>query len=313
MAVTFQDYYQTLGVERSASHEEIQRAYRKLARKYHPDINKDPDAEEKFKQINEAYEVLKDAESRQKYDSIGSGFKEGEDFTAPQGWENVQFYYSGDEGADYSEFFRTIFGGLRGFSSAETPGGGRRRSRGRDYDTHIEITLEEAYNGANKVIDLETMVLGKDGRPVRTRKSYEVKIPKGVTEGSKIRLQGQGAEGVGGGENGDLYLKVQLKKDSRFQVENHDLVSSVDIAPWEAALGAKVTIPIVGGAVNMSLPPGTQGGQVFRLRGKGIPRMSGDPGDLLITARIVVPKNLTEREKQLFEELARESGFRPRD
>jgi curved DNA-binding protein len=312
MAVTFQDYYQILGVERTAAQEDIQRAYRKLARKFHPDINKDPAAEDTFKQINEAYEVLKDPESRQKYDSIGTGFKGGEDFSVPPGWENVRFYHSGDEGADYSDFFRSVFGDLGGFSSGEMPGGGHRRRRGRDYDSHIEITLEDACNGASKVIDLESVVPGADGRPVRSRQSLDVKIPKGVTEGSKIRLRGQGGKGVGGGEDGDLYLKVHVQKDPRFQVEHHDLLSTLDVAPWEAALGTKVTVPTVGGAVNMTLPPGTQAGQVFRLRGKGIPRRTGEPGDLLITVRVVVPQRLTEREKQLFEELAKESRFQPR-
>ncbi len=312
MAVTFQDYYQILGVERSATQEEIQRAYRKLARKYHPDLNKDPAAEEKFKQINEAYEVLKDPESRRKYDSIGTGFQGGEEFSVPPGWENVRFYHSGDEGADYSDFFRAIFGDLGGFSATGMPGGGQRRRRGRDYDSHIEISLEDACNGASKVIDLETVVPGADGQPVKSRQSLDVKIPKGVTEGARIRLRGQGGKGVGGGEDGDLFLKVHLKKDPRFEVENHDLLSTLDVAPWEAALGTKVTVSTVGGAVSMTLPAGTQGGQVFRLRGKGIPRRTGEPGDLLITVRIVVPAHLTEREKQLFEELARESRFRPR-
>ncbi|HOP39909.1 MAG TPA: DnaJ C-terminal domain-containing protein [Geobacteraceae bacterium] len=312
MSVTFQDYYKILGLERSATQDEIQRAYRKLARTYHPDISKEPDAEEKFKQINEAYEVLKDPESRRKYDSIGTGFQGGEEFSVPPGWENVRFYHSGGEGADYSDFFRAIFGDIGGFASGEMPGGGQRRRRGRDYETNLEITLEDACNGVKRVIDLETVASDEEGRPVKSRQSFDVKIPKGVTEGSRIKLRGQGGKGVGGAENGDLYLKIHLQKDPRFQVEHHNLLGSVAIAPWEAALGTKVAVPTIGGSVNMTIPAGTQSGQVFKLRGKGIPRRTGEAGDLMITARIVVPAHLTEREKQLFEELARESSFRPR-
>jgi len=311
MAVTFQDYYTTLGVGRTATQEEIQRAYRKLARKYHPDINKEADAEEKFKQLNEAYEVLRDPEKRQKYDSIGSGWEDGEEYATPSGWENVRFTFNGDEPDYHSDFFRAIFGDLGGYGAEEVRGG-RLRRRGRDYETPVEISLEEACNGATKTIELETLAAGEDGRPTRVRQNYEVKIPPGVTNGSKVRLAGQGGKGSGGGESGDLYLKLILRPDPRFRVEEHDLISTVDVTPWEAALGAKVNIPTVGGAVTMTVPSGTQSGQVFRLKGKGIPRRSGSAGDLLVTARIVVPTSLSDGERRLFEELSRESRFRPR-
>jgi curved DNA-binding protein len=223
----------------------------------------------------------------------------------------VRFYYGGDESDHYSDFFHAIFGDLGGHGAGEVRGG-RLRRRGRDYETPVEITLEEAVTGVTRSVELETPVTDEHGGVTSTRQRLEVKIPPGVTDGSRLRLAGQGGKGMGGGESGDLYLKIHLRHDPRFRVENHDLISTVDVAPWEAALGGKVVIPTVGGAVTMTLPPGTQSGQVFRLSGKGIPRRSGPPGDLLVTARIVVPSSMSENERRLFEELARESSFHPR-
>ncbi len=309
MGVRYQDYYKTLGVERTASHEDIQRAYRKLARQYHPDINKDVDAEEKFKEINEAYEVLGDPEKRKQYDSLGVGLKGGEEFTAPPQWE---FRYSAGEGGDFSDFFNSLFGARGGFATGEMPGGGVWRRHGRDQEVELEVALEEAFHGARKVIDLERVEPGVDDKLTRTRKSLEVTIPRGVTEGTMIRLAGQGGKGTGGAASGDLYLRVRIRQDPRFRVEEHDVHSTVDVTPWEAALGSKVNVATLGGIVAMTLPAGTSGGQVLRLRGKGLPREGGAAGDQLVVVRIVVPARLSDRERQLFEELARESRFRPR-
>jgi curved DNA-binding protein len=309
MGIQYQDYYEILGVDRSAGDKEIKRAYHKLARQFHPDINKSPDAEEKFKQINEAYEVLGDPDKRNKYDSLGTDLKGGEEFTAPPQWE---FYYSGGKAEDFSDFFK-FFTGAAGEFGTEVPGGGLRQRRGKDQEAEIEVSLTETIHGAHRIVELEKIEPAEDGRPARIRKSYDVVIPKGVTTGMKIRLAGQGGRGTGGGASGDLYLKVRLRPDPGFQVQNNDLLSTVDVAPWEAVLGAKVKVVTVDGPVNMTLPPGTQCGQVLRLRGKGIPRRKGPAGDQLVAVRIVVPTTPSDSERKLFEQLERESGFQPRD
>lgn len=310
----YQDYYKTLGVEKKATQDEIQRAYRKLARKYHPDINKESSAEEKFKQLNEAYEVLGDPEKRAKYDHLGSGW-DGQ--FANQGYQdgdNVQYHYSNADPGQFSDFFQNLFGG-GGWNFTEESnfhGGGVRRRRGRDHETAINISLADAYHGAKKSIELERAEPGGDGRPTRTRRSYDITIPQGVTDGSLIRLANQGGSGSGGGDAGDLFLRVNILPDSRFTLNGHDLATTVDIAPWEAALGGKVLVPTVDGRINLSVPAGTQSGQSLRVRGKGMPVAPGRFGDLLVNVRIVVPQHLTARERHLFEELAKESRFEPR-
>lgn len=309
----YQDYYKTLGVEKKATQDEIQRAYRKLARKYHPDINKESSAEEKFKQLNEAYEVLGDPEKRAKYDQLGSGWNGQFTNQDYQNGENVQYHFSNADPGQFSDFFQNLFGG--GWSFGEEPelrGGGTRRRRGRDHETTIGITLADAYHGARKSIELEKVEADSSGRPTRTRRSYDVTIPPGVTDGSLIRLAGQGGSGSGGGDSGDLFLRVSIQPDSRFSLNGHDLATTVDITPWEAALGAKVLVPTIDGRINLTVPTGTQSDQTLRVRGKGMPVTSGRYGDLLVNVRIVVPKHLTAREQNLFEELAKESRFDPR-
>jgi curved DNA-binding protein len=328
MAVKFQDYYQTLGVERSVSREEIQKAYRKLARKYHPDINKDKDAEEKFKQINEAYEVLKNPEKRKKYDTLGPNWQAGQDFTPPPGWEGVHFDFrtypegvadfdqGGFRGGGFSDFFEMLFGqGPKGFTAGRQGGGTRTRNwsmRGRDQEADITISLEDAYRGASKTITLQTVEPGSGGTLVQKSKQYEVKIPAGVTEGAWIRLAGQGGGGVGQGESGDLFLRVHIAPHPIFRLEGQDLFVDVPITPWEAVLGAKMDVATLDSSVKMTLPAGTQGGQRFRIRGKGFPKKGGEKGDLYATVRIAVPKTVTTKEKELFEELGRSSSFNPR-
>jgi len=313
MPSSYQDYYKTLGIERNAGQDEIQRAYRKLARKYHPDINKSGDAEDNFKRINEAYEVLGDPEKRKKYDQVGSNWDNGFQGHRTPGAENVHFSFATGDPGQFSDFFHNLFGG--GWDPGdrdELRGGGVRRRRGRDHESHVDISLAEAYHGARKSIELERVEAGADGRPQKSRKSYEVAIPPGVTEGSLVRLSGQGGSGSGGGESGDLYLRVHILPDPRFRINGHDLASGIDIAPWEAALGAKVSLETIDGRINLSIPAGTQSGTVLRVRGKGMPLSSGAFGDLLVTIRIVVPAHLSAKERHLYEELARESRFNAR-
>jgi curved DNA-binding protein len=311
---TFQDYYSTLGVSKTATQEEIQRAYRKLARKYHPDINKAGDAEEKFKQIIEAYEVLGDPEKRAKYDQIGSGWDGQFAKQTYRGGDNARFHFTNADPGQFSDFFQNLFGaGGWDFSGdQELRGGGVRRRRGRDHETAINISLADAFHGVKKSVELERVEQGSDGRPARTRRTYDVTIPQGVTDGSLIRLAGQGGSGSGGGESGDLFLRINIIPDSRFTLDGHNLATVIDIAPWEAVLGAKVHVPTVDGRISLTIPAGTQSGQTLRVRGKGMPVAPGRFGDLLVNIRIVVPKHLSSRERQLFEELSKESRFNPR-
>lgn len=329
MAVKFQDYYETLGVSRTASQEEIRRAYRKLARKYHPDVNKSKDAGEKFKQINEAHEVLKDPEKRKKYEALGANWQAGQDFTPPPGWEGVHFEFQGRPGrggmADFdlgglgggfSDFFEMLFGqGLRGFTSGRQASGTKTShgsTRGQDQEADITLSLEDAYRGASKSLTLQTPEQGPDGSPRQKSKQYAVKIPPGVTDGARIRLAGQGRAGIRGGKPGDLFLRVHIAPHPVFKLNGYDVSVHVPITPWEAALGAKVDVPTLDGSVKMTLSPGTQGGQRFRIRNKGLPQRGGERGDLYAIVQIAVPKTLTNKERELFEELGKCSSFNPR-
>lgn len=327
MGVKFQDYYETLGVSRTATEPEIKKAYRRLAQKYHPDVNKDPGAEARFKQINEAYEVLGDPDKRKKYDTLGANWQAGQDFRPPPGWENMRYEFRGGPGAGgfsfddlggFSDFFEMLFGG---------GGGGRRPGRGpaaapdemwssmpgQDQEAALAVTVEEAFHGAKKKISLETVQGDARGRPRREVKTYDVKIPAGVTEGSRIRLAGQGGSGAGSGRTGDLYLTIHIAPHPVYTVKGHDLEMQLPIAPWEAALGAKVRVTTLAGAISLTIPPRTQSGQHLRLRGKGLP-LGGNrgAGDLIATVKMVVPDRLSARERELLEALARESTFRPR-
>jgi curved DNA-binding protein len=315
MAVKYKDYYEILGVPRTATQEEIQRAYRKLARKYHPDVNKEPRAEEKFKEINEAYEVLKDPEKRRRYDQLGAHWKAGQDFTPPPGWEvhfdfgpgagkafeDIIFGFGGRGSSGFSDFFEMLFGGMRrGQAGAEASGFTRVRD-GADQEATICISLEDAYHGAQKIITLPN-----------SNKTYEVKIPAGILPGQKIRLAGQGEPGIGGGRSGDLYLKVEIEPHPVYRLEGRDLYMNLPITPWEAALGVDVTVDTIAGSVTIRIPPGTQSGQKLRLRGKGMPNPKGAPGDLYAVIQIMVPKHLTAKERELFEKLRDISTFNPR-
>jgi curved DNA-binding protein len=310
MGVKYQDYYKTLDVPRGATQDEIKRAYRKLARKYHPDVNKSPEADGRFKHINEAYEVLGDAEKRQRYDTLGPDLRGGQDFTPPPGWPgagtrvdggNFNFHTSDQ----FSDLFDSIFGSGRGPSGSggQDPfhrgGGGRPGRRAATAAlSEVQITLVEAMQGAYRTVKLQGQ---------GEASTIDVKIPAGVTEGDKIRLRGQGAAGS------DLHLRVSVLQHERFSLDGRDLVTDVRLSPWEAALGAKVDLATLNGSVSLTIPPGSQGGQKMRLAGRGLPaRGRGHVGDLIARLVIAVPTTLSKDEQRLFEELREKSTFDPR-
>ncbi|HEY2477325.1 MAG TPA: DnaJ C-terminal domain-containing protein [Solirubrobacterales bacterium] len=305
MAVGFRDYYEVLGVPRGAGDEEIRSAYRKLAREYHPDVNKDPGAEDRFKEVSEAYEVLRDPEKREKYDRLGANWKAGEDVSGASGFGGGGGFSGGGfgggaqgfgDGDGFSDFFESFFGGRRGGSA----GFEGFSMRGGDQEAPLEVTLEEAARGGKRRISLA------DGR------DFEVQIPPGVRDGQKIRLAGQGGTGASGGPAGDLYLRVRIKPHPRFRREGDDLVVEIPVAPWEAALGATVPVPTLDGSAKVKVPAGSSSGRRLRLKGEGMPGPGRRKGDLYASVRIVVPKKLEKRERELFEELAAVSRFDPR-
>ncbi|HEY2139192.1 MAG TPA: J domain-containing protein [Chthoniobacterales bacterium] len=319
MAVKFRDYYETLGVAKTATDDEIRKAFRKLARKYHPDVNKDKaTAEEKFKQINEAYEVLGDPEQRKKYDELGANWNQPGGFQPPPGWGaqqpggGLRRYSPGDGGGvefefggtGFSDFFEQFFGGGRGTGGFGGGGFGQRPTaaeRGSDVEADIMVTLEEALEGSKRTISLRRSNSNKV-------ESYQVKIPKGVHEGQRIRLAGQGEAGAGGGKSGDLFLRVRLARHPDFTIEGSDLIHEARIPPWQAALGGELQVPTLGGNARLKLPAGTQGGQRFRMRGHGLPTAGGGRGDLFVVAQIQVPKKLSEREREIWKQLAELHG-----
>lgn len=319
----YKDYYETLGVARDASKEQIQKAYKKLARKLHPDVSKEPDAESRFKDLTEAYEVLKDPEKREKYDRFGSAWKQARQTgQPPPGWEGTQFDFGnlggggfrfessgpGFGGSGFSDFFEMLFGGAggaRGFGGAGRgagggmggfrAGGGPGRRPGADQEATITLTLEEAARGGRRELSLSD--------PAGGAKTLTVKIPPGVKPGGRIRLAGQGSQGAGGGPAGDLYLKVEVLPHPSLRLRGSDLHATVPIAPWEAALGGEAEVPTLNGTARVRIPPGTSSGRRIRLRGKGFPARKGESGDLFAEFRIVVPDELSDRERELYEKL----------
>ncbi|WP_291322560.1 J domain-containing protein [Desulfonatronospira sp.] len=327
----YKDYYKILGVDKKASQEEITKAYKKLARKYHPDLNPDdPSAENNFKDVNEAYEVLKDPEKRRHYDALGPDWQHGQNFQPPPGYENMHFEFRGDPGAargfdmgGFSDFFESIFRGFDGqsqdFRSAGSRGfrgdpfsGRGFSSKGQDAEATLELTLEEAYKGGKKSITLQEQVMGADGMPHVQNKTLSVNVPQGIKDGSKIRLSGQGAPGRGQGAAGDLYLKIRIAPHPYFKVDGNNIVYDLPLAPWEAVLGAKVRIPTLDGDVEMNIPAGISSGQKMRLKGRGLGRPEVK-GDQMVRIMIKVPKNITEEEKDLWQQLSKQSGFNPRN
>jgi curved DNA-binding protein len=308
----FKDYYKILGVEKSATEQDIKKAYRKLARKYHPDVSKEKDAEEKFKEVSEAYEVLKDAEKRKAYDTMGS-YQPGQDFRPPPDWE--QQFRAGDSSgfqdigdADLFDFLSGL--GRSGFRAGHERGAFR--MPGQDYEIAAHLSVEEVSRGVELEVPLTVTEVGEDGQFRRTTKTVKVRIPKGATDGQRLRVPGKGGPGQGGARPGDLYVNIQLRPHDLFRVSGHDLYLEVPVAPWEAALGAEVQIPTLNGRVSVKIPPGSRAGQKLRVRGKGLPRPSGGEGDLYAVLQVVTPSVLSEREKQLYRELQQASTFNPR-
>ncbi len=343
MPVEFKDYYKTLGVDRKASHDDIRKAFRRLAREFHPDVAKDKKrAEDKFKEINEAYEVLGDAEKRKKYDDLGTDWKSG---FVPHGQSGggagagrgayPSYQYRGGAGEEgfefggtgFSDFFERFFGAAAanrggGFSTQET-------EKGRDVEAVLMVTLEEAMRGSIRSVTIrrdavceECHGTGYKGRAIcpvchgggqiTVTQEHKVKIPPGVRDGQRLRLSGKGEPGTGGGPSGDLYLRVRMASHPDFRVEGGDLYYDLDLAPWEAALGASISVPTLAGPVSIKIPPGTQNGQRLRIKSRGLPGREVEKGDLFVVARVQVPKESTDAEKKLWEQLASESHFKPR-
>src|SRR5215469_339126 len=319
MPVQYKDYYEILGVQRSASEADIKKAFRKLAREFHPDVAKDKKrAEEKFKEINEAYEVLSDPAKRKRYDELGANWKSGAEFRPPPGWEGFPGRQGRGRGAPgpgtegfefefggtgFSDFFEQLFGsrgarrggfsGFRNFEEEDTA------ARGRDVEGDIMVTLEEAEHGAVRTVSV---------RHRSKTESHQVKIPAGVTEGQLLRIAGRGEHGSRGGQAGDLYLRVRLARHPDFEVDGHNLIYEAELAPWEAVLGTEISVPTLHGGVHIRIPAGTQSGQKLRVRGRGL----GGKGDLFVVSRITVPSKVSDGEKKLWEQLKEQSHFNPR-
>jgi curved DNA-binding protein len=346
MPVKFKDYYETLGVSRTASEAEIKKAFRKLAREFHPDVAKNKKhAEERFKEINEAYEVLGDPAKRKKYDQLGPNWQAGADFRPPPGGgrggfpgrgprgEEFEFHFGG---TGFSDFFEQVFGsrGAQSGSGFGRPGPLHGEDvgseRGRDVEGDLMVTLEETIHGSVRSVSVRHRVpcehcgstgeraghvcnaCGGSGRITKTQ-TYQVKIPAGVADGQRLRVAGRGEPGVHGGATGDLYLRVRFAKHPEFEVDDHNLVHEAPVAPWEAVLGASIRVPTLNGTVSIKIPPGTQSGQKLRLRGRGLPQRGGASGDLIVLTRVEVPSTIDGHERTLWEQLARESRFNPRE
>ncbi|WP_346838367.1 DnaJ C-terminal domain-containing protein [Microbulbifer sp. SAOS-129_SWC] len=318
----YKDYYKVLGLERSAAQDEIKRAYRKLARKYHPDVSKEDDAEERFKEVNEAYEVLKDPEKRAAYDQLGGAYQSGQEFRPPPGWDQgFEFHGGGYTEANpeaFSDFFESLFGrGGFGHAPGGEFGGARGFAGGRQFHAHgdntyarIAINIEDSYRGATRQITLKHSVLGADGRPQIQERKLNVKIPRGVTEGQQIRLAGQGEPGIGEGKHGDLYLEISFNPHPLYRAEGKTVYLDLRLAPWEAALGAKVQVPTPDGPVHLTIPPNSKNGGKLRLKGRGIPAKT--PGDLYAVLDIVTPPADTDAHKEAYRQFSQAFEFNPR-
>ena len=311
----YKDYYKVMGVARDASQDDIKRAYRKLARKFHPDVSKEKDAEEKFKELQEAHEVLKDPEKRAAYDQLGADWRPGQDFRPPPDWGQGFEFSRGRRGAadagEFSDFFAELFGARSPFGGAGGPArhGRARATPGQDHVARVEIDLEDAYRGATRDIELRSPEVTPDGHVVVKPRTLRVTIPAGVVEGQQIRLAGQGSPGTGGGPAGNLLLEVSFRPHPRYRVEGRDVTLTLPVAPWEAMLGETVAVPTLGGPVDMKLPAGARSGQRLRLRGRGLPGPTA--GDQYVELAIVLPPD-SPKARQLFEQMKRELPFDPR-
>lgn len=310
----FKDYYKIMGVEPTADKKAIKTAYRKLARKYHPDVSDHQDAEEKFKEVAEAYEVLHDTEKRAEYDEIRQYGSHGQRFQAPPNWQSSR-QSSGHDGAQFEEDFSDFFSSIFGDSRPEEPQGFRSNyafnQKGQDIETDMPVFLEDTLSDASKTISYQIPYRDKDGRITKINKTLNVKIPAGVGDGERIRLKAQGAPGHGEGANGDLYLRIRLVPHPLFDVEAHNLIITVPLAPWEAALGTKIQVPTLKGKINLSIPVNSQTGQRLRIKGKGLIRKDGY-GDLYAVLKVVMPETTNNEIKQHWEQLASKAAFDPR-
>ncbi len=303
----YKDYYKTLGVERDASAADIKKAYRKLAHKFHPDISKEANAKEKFQDIGEAYETLKAADKRAAYDELGSGFQPGQDFRPPPDWGKAH----GDGHAafdemDLADLFASLSGGRHGSHGGSFP------IPGQDYEVAAEITLEQAAQGTEFEVNLSVPEPGADGYLRRVPRQFKARIAKGASEGQRLRLPGKGGKGLNGGRDGDLYLIIHLLPHPLFRASGHDLYIDLPLAPWEAALGATVEVPTLHGAVHLKVQAGTRSGQKLRLAKRGLPNPREGIGDLYAVVQIVLPAELSEHERTLFQQMAERSSFNPR-
>ena len=312
----FKDYYKVLGVEPGADDAAIKSAYRKLARKYHPDVSKEKDAEQQFKEVAEAYDVLKTAEKRAEYDELRQYAQQGRPFEPPPGWQSQNHAGGeggfGQSGRDYSDFFESIFGNASHAHRGHTHGRSQGR-RGQDVEMEFPLLLEETLQEQAKQVALQIPQYSAEGQPLPPlSKTLSVKLPAGVGDGERIRLKGQGVPGIGGAPNGDLYLIIRLVPHPLFDVEAHNLILTVPLAPWEAALGCKVTVPTLSGKISLTIPANTQSGQRLRIKGKGLVNKAGGQGDLYVLFKIVIPAQADEASRALWAQLAEQAAFDPR-
>jgi curved DNA-binding protein len=308
----YKDYYKILGVERNAGEADIKKAYRKLARKYHPDVSKEKDAEEKFKEVSEAYEVLRDTEKRAAYDQMGA-YQPGQEFRPPPGWEDQFRGQGGFQDLGDLDLFDLLAGLGRGGMRGGRRAGRNMRMAGQDYEVAVQASLDDLLHGTEVEIPITATEMSDDGTLRRTTRPVRVRIPKGATDGQRLRVPGKGGPGSGGGPQGDLYIDVRLRPHPLYRVDGHDLYLEVPLTPWEAALGANVEIPTPAGKVSLRVPEAARAGQRLRVRGRGLPKPKSDEhGDLYAVLQIVSPTVLSEREKQLYRELAGSSSFNPR-
>ncbi len=313
----FKDYYQTLDLKKDASQDEIKRAYRKLARKLHPDVNKSHDAEEKFKELGEAYEVLQDPEKRAAYDKFGSNWQAGQDFEPPPNWD-AGFEFSGGgftqaDASQFSDFFESLFGKSSGSSHAR-PGYHTHaafHARGQDVHAKIVINLEDSYLGAQKTITLSRPVIDQNGHVGTSPHTITLSVPKGIIEGQQIRLEGQGGHGAGQAGNGDLFLEIAFAPHRIFTMDKRDILLSLPVTPWEAALGATVSVPTLGGIVGLKIPPGSQTGKKLRLKGRGLSSTT-QSGHQYVTLAIITPEPVTDAQKKIYEQMAQLMPTNPR-
>lgn len=305
----YKDYYKILGVARTATPDEIKAAYRKLARKYHPDVSKEASAEARFKEVAEAYEVLKDPQRRSMYDRLGSNWRAGQEFRPPPGWQRQST--GGSAESIFSDFFESLFGGLgRRGANGVPPQDRRSRVQGADRQTSVTISLEEAFRGTTREVAVQTPAVDPTGGISAQPRTLRVKIPAGVQPGQQIRLAGQGGPGLGGAGRGDLFIAVEIAPHRLFRTEGRNVTLELPVAPWEAALGASVHVPTLGGAVEIAVPAGSQSGRKLRLKGRGLP--GSPPGDQYVVLKIVTPPAENASVRELYEQLRRRSQFDPR-